>query len=149
MNLIWVPLEWLLLKLAGLERLCAEALKTQAEAAAAEAAKKKKASADTVTEAARKSQEEADRVLAEKIAFSEAEAARRQADKETAIASSSSQTKGIFFQLPGLDVATSAQADRVIGRVDYAQQLIISSVTSSATANKSDLRVVAGLKSTS
>ena len=57
-------------------RLHAKVIKKQAEAAAAEAEKKKKADADTAAEAARKSQEEADRVLAERLAYSEAEAAR-------------------------------------------------------------------------
>jgi len=46
-----------------------------------------------------------------------------------------------------MDGVTAAQADRVIGRVDSAQQSIISIVTSSTTANKPDLSVVAELKS--
>ena len=135
-------------------RLHAETLNRQAEAAAAEAAKKKKANADAAAEAARQSQEEANRVLAERIAFSEAETARRQAKKEVAVASSSQTNKGIFIQLPGLDglseqvdASTTAQADRVIGRVESAEQSIINAITSSATANKPDLSVVTELKS--
>ena len=56
--------------------------------------------------------------------------------------------------MPGLDglseqvdTATAVQADRVIGRVESAQQSIIGAVTYSATANKPDLSVVAELKS--
>jgi len=116
--------------------------------------RKAKADAEAAAEAARKFQEEADRALAERFALSEVEAARRQAQKE-AVAASSSQTKSIFIQLPGLDnlsahmdAATTAQADRVIGCVESAQQSIISDVTSSAASNKPDLSVVAELKST-
>ena len=46
-----------------------------------------------------------------------------------------------------MDAASTAQADRVIGHVDSAQQSIISVVTSSATANTPDLSVVVELKS--
>ena len=122
----------------------------------AEAERKAKYEADAAAEAARKFQEEADRALAERLALSVAEAARRQAQKEVVATSfsSSSQTKGIFIQLPGLDdlsahmdAATTAQAERVIGCVESAQQSIINAVTSSATANKPDLSVVTELKS--
>ena len=69
------------------------------------------------------------RALAESLALREAEAARHQAEKETAAAASSSKTnKGIFIQLPGLDdlpqqveTAASNQADRVIGCVESTQ----------------------------
>ena len=46
-----------------------------------------------------------------------------------------------------MDAAAAAQADRVIGSVESAKQSIISAVTSSATANKSDLSVVIEFKS--
>ena len=70
-------------------RLRAEALQKQADAAAGETERKKKVDADTAAVATRKPQEEADRALTERLAFSEAAAARLQAEKETAVASSS------------------------------------------------------------